>query len=134
MDLLGAKYTAGTTQSSLKAPNGVNLQAADADGNAMLSFTEGQLTETLNKTANVSTTDAVTKAPDNDPTFSLMITRASGALSGSLTHTSDSVVTFKGTIYQKGPNAGAHGFFLTKQLVPIDYTGESGRVKVFGTP
>ena len=82
----------------------------------------------------VSTTDAVIKVPDNDPTFSLLITRASGAISGSFTHTSDGVAILKGTIYQKGPSAGAYGFFLTKQPVPIDYTGESGGVKVIGAP
>jgi hypothetical protein len=44
------------------------------------------------------------------------------------------VPAFKGMIYQKGPNAGAYGFFLTKQPVPIDYTGVSGGVSLIGEP
>ena len=134
VDLLGAKYVAGTTQSSLKATGGANVQPPDADGNAKLTLSDGQLTESLEKFANVSTADVVTKVPVNDPTFTLAITRASGAISGSFTHTDDTVATFKGTLYQKGANAGGFGFFLTKQPAVIDYKGESGGVTLIGQP
>ena len=44
------------------------------------------------------------------------------------------VPTYQGIIYQKGPNAGAYGYFLTKQPVPIDYTGAGGGVILIGQP
>ena len=40
------------TVSPLKAPNGANLQAADADGNATLTFSDGQLSQPSSKSAN----------------------------------------------------------------------------------
>jgi len=141
VDLMAAKYVVVAGQSVLKAPDGAdagfdgdNLQAADDDGNVALSFSDGQLTETLIKVANLSASDVVTKIPANDPSFTLTINRATGAISGSFTHTDDTVSTYKGMIYQKGPNAGAYGFFLTKQPVPVNYTGESGGVSLIGHP
>jgi len=92
------------------------------------------LTETLTRSANLSTADVVTKVPDNDSTFTLIITRATGAISGTFNHTDDTVPPYSGIIYQKGPDAGARGFFLTKQPTPIDYTGESGGVMLIGQP
>ena len=134
VDLMGAKYAALAGHSALKAPNGTNLQPADADGNVTLTFSEGQLTEGLNKFANLSTADAVTKIPDNDPTFTLLINRTTGTASGTFVHTDDTMPSFSAIIYQKGPSAAAHGFFLTKQPVPINYTGEGGKVILHGQP
>ena len=57
-----------------------------------------------------------------------------GAISGTFTHTDDSVLTFKGIILQKGALAGGIGFFQTRQPVPIDYTGETGMVNLQGLP
>lgn len=140
-DFLGAKYAVTTNKSSLTAPDGVggdnlgdDLLAANPDGNATLTFEDGALSEALIKTVSVSTTDGVAKVPDNDPTFSLSIVRATGALSGSFLHTDDTTASFKGTLYQKGPNAGGYGYFLTKQPTVIDYTGESGGVSLVGQP
>lgn len=140
-DFLGAKYAVVANQSSLNAPDGTDigdigdkLHALTVDGNATLTFMNGRLDSSLIKRVNVSTTDGVVKVPDNDPTFSLAITRANGALSGSFTHTDDSVPVFKGILYQKGPNAGGYGHFLTKQPTVIDYTGESGAVILIGQP
>ena len=39
---------------------------------------------------------------------------------------------YNAIIYQKGPNAGARGYFLTKQPAIIDYSGESGSVSLQG--
>jgi len=141
LDLKGAKYLVTAGQSVMRAPDGADgddfgdlLQAVDADGNVELHFSEGQLSEELVKYANLSTGDVLTKAPDNDPTFTATVTRSSGAISGTVTHTDDTVPTYKAVIYQKGPDAGAYGFFLTKQPTPITYTGESGQVLIIGQP
>ena len=139
--LLGAKYNVVTGLSSLKSADGAdagdtgdNLQAPDADGNAALQLSDGQLEATLLKAANVSTADVVTKVPGNDPTFTLGITRATGLFTGTFRHTNETVPTFKGILYQKGTNAGGYGFFLTVPPAPITYTGESGGVSLIGKP
>jgi hypothetical protein len=132
VDLLGAKYTVTAGQSVLRAPGGGVLPAADADGNAGLDFSEGQLSEMLGKMVSVGVTNAVAKVPGNDPTFTLTIARTTGAFSGTFDHTDDTKPAFSGIIYQKGTNAGGYGYFLTKQPVPINYTGESGSVRLIG--
>ncbi len=141
-DFKGAKFIVTSGESVLKAPDGADagavgdtLKDASVNGNAMLIFTDGQLSEPLKKVANIPATDGVSgKVPDNDSTFSLTVTRATGALSGTLVHTDDTSVTFKGTIYQKGADAGGYGYFLTKQPTVIDYTGESGGFTLIGQP
>lgn len=148
VDFMGAKYSAVAGQGVMKAPDdgdtdfdGEVLQSAandaEGDGNVTLTFSDGQLSESLTKHAHLSAgvmMETVLEVPNPDPTFSLSLTRSSGAISGSFTHTDDTVPTFKGTLYQKGPNAGAYGFFLTKQPNPIDYAGESGGVTLIGQP
>ena len=139
-DFLAAKYAVTTNQSSLRAPDGDGdhdgefILGANPNGNATLTFEEGKLSEPLVKVVSINTTDAVAKVPDNDPTFSLGITRTTGALSGSFTHTDDTVSVFKGTLFQKGANAGGYGYFLTKQPATIDYTGESGGFSLIAEP
>lgn len=137
----GAWYRARTGESSFRAPDsgdaqsdGDKLKAPDEDGNVALTFSDGLLSDTLAKAANISSTDTVVKVPDNDPTFTLLFTRTTGALDGTVTHTDDTVVPFKAIMYQKGANAGGYGYFLTKQPTPIDYTGESGGVTLIGEP
>jgi hypothetical protein len=72
--------------------------------------------------------------PIADSTFTLIINRTTGAFSGVFDHTDDTKPGYQGIIYQKGANPGGFGFFLTKQPVPIDYTGQSGEVRLMGTP
>lgn len=138
---MGAKYRTTDAGSVLQAPDDADgdkdseaLEEEDEDGNITLTLSGGQLTEPLVKSANLSPGDSVTKVPDNDPTFSLKVTRSSGMFSGSFTHTDDTTPEFKGMVYQKGGGAGGYGHFLTRQPKPIDYTGESGRVTILGTP
>ncbi|OAI56770.1 hypothetical protein AYO49_03655 [Verrucomicrobiaceae bacterium SCGC AG-212-N21] len=134
LDLLGARYVAASNQGVLKAPNGAPLQDADADGNVTLTFSLGQLSAELVKSANLSKADVVTKVPSNDLTFTMTVNRATGAITGTFDHTDDTKPSYNAIIFQKGPNAGAHGYFLTKQPTPIDFTGESGRVLIIGQP
>jgi hypothetical protein len=118
----------------LKTADGADLQLADADGNATLSFSQGLLSEDLVKSANLSATDVVARVPDNDPTFTMVLSRATGMITGTFTHTDDTKPNYSAIIIQKGPDAGAHGYFLTKQPVPIYYMGESGGVTILGEP
>src|SRR5881397_3720019 len=90
--------------------------------------TESSVCVNVPVTAPVVRLIVIVKVPDNDLTFTITINRTTGAVTGTFTHTDDSVPAFGGIIYQKGPNAGGYGYFMTKQPVPIDYTGESGAV------
>lgn len=134
VDLLAAKYAVTASKSVLKAANGENLQTPDADGNVMVTFSDGLLDAALVKAANLSTADVVTKVPVNDPTFTMTVNRATGAVIGTFTHTDGTVPGYNAIIFQKGPNAGAYGYFLTKQRVPITHDGESGGVRLIGQP
>lgn len=122
--------------SVLKEADGTDLEVNDtaADGNASLEFGDGALTEDLLKRAYVSTKDAVTYVPDNDPTFTLSVVHTTGAFSGKFYHTDDNQIDYKGIIFQKGDEneAGGYGYFLTKQPAPITYLGESGWVELTG--
>jgi len=132
--LEGARYDA--TGIVLRLGGNAPLKAADPiEGNAVLKFTNGQLSEDVAKAVSISAGNAVTKAPDpTDATFSLNITPTTGAISGTFVHTDDTVPAFQGIIFQKGPNSGAYGFFKTKAPGVIDYTGESGGVSLIGKP
>jgi uncharacterized protein YjiK len=134
VDMVGARYAITSNQSVLRAANGAALQPPDANGNVALTCSDGALDATLIKSANLNSSDAVTKVPDNDPTFTMKVNRSQGTVSGELDHTDGTRVEYDAIIYQKGPNAGAFGFFLTIQPKPIDYTGESGGVSVIGQP
>ncbi|OAI56996.1 hypothetical protein AYO49_00310 [Verrucomicrobiaceae bacterium SCGC AG-212-N21] len=134
LDLLGAKYVATAGRSMMRAPNGAFLQTPDEDGNVTLTFSEGLLSEEVVKSANLSNSDVVAKVPVNDPTFTMAVNRTTGAITGTFSHTDDTKPAYNAIIFQKGPNAGAHGYFLTKQPALIDYTGKSGKVEVIGQP
>jgi hypothetical protein len=133
VDLLGAKYAA-TGPSVLRAANGAPLQAADADGNVTLTFSQGQLSADLVKSANLNPANIVTTVPSNEPTFTMTVNRTTGTITGFLDHTDDTRPAYQAIIFQKGPDAGAYGYFLTKPPVPIDFTGEGGRVLIIGQP
>jgi hypothetical protein len=139
LDLLGARYLIPAGQSVLRAANNTSLPAAGEDGNVTLSFTGGQLSvQQLVKSVNLTSTpvdpELVTRVPENDPTFTMKVNRAAGAITGVFDHTDDTRPAYNAIILQKGPNAGARGFFLTKQPTPIDYTGESGKVTIQSAP
>jgi cyclophilin family peptidyl-prolyl cis-trans isomerase len=132
VDLLGARYIATAGQSTMRAANGTPLQAADFDGNVTMTLTDGLLDGTLVKAANLSTLDIVTKAPDNDPSFTMTVNRGTGRITGIFDHTDDTKPAYNAVIFQKGPRAGAYGYFLTKRPTIIDYTGQGGGVSIIG--
>lgn len=144
VDLLAARYfgtgsvvkredDGGTTDGDALADE---LIAPDtANGNAELQFAMGQIEEgqTVTKTVSISATNAVTEVPDPlDPTFSLTLAAGTGVLGGDFIHTNDTKPLFKGIVYQKGSWAGGWGYFLTTPTAPINYTGESGFMGLFG--
>ena len=150
VDCLGAIYAPTFTPASsvlrrADSPDagevGDPLLAPDpANGNAKLSFFNGQLSGALNRTVNISTTNAISKVPANDTSFTLSLTAATGAFSGTFVHENNEGVAvplttpYQGVIYQKGVDARGFGFFRTRQPSPIDFTGESGSVTLLGVP
>jgi hypothetical protein len=125
VDLLGAKYAVTPNISVLSG-----LPIADADGNAVLTFTDGLLADPVGKPMNLTTADVVTKIPSTDASYTLAINRATGLMNGTFTHTNGTKPSFQGIIFQKAgsPHSGGHGFFLTPIPAVKDYTGESGGV------
>ena len=83
---------------------------------------------------NISNADAVTKLPVADSSFTLAIARATGAFSGAFLHADGTRPAFQGVIYQKGANAGGHGYFLNTSPKVPDFLGESGRVMLLAQP
>lgn len=137
----GARYAAGFNPASsvLRLANGTPLPDPDPEnGNAGLSFFDGQLTDELDRTVSITAANVVTNVPANDTSFTLMLTPGTGLFKGLFVHETDDgapiplKTSYEGVIYQKGPDAGGYGFFLTRQPTPIDYTGESGAVNLSG--
>lgn len=140
--MMGAKFVVATGQSVLKAPDdfaavdggdlGDPLPSPDEDGNALLELTDGKLNPdlvgALGKDVNISTGDGVTKIPGTDTSFTLTITRSTGIISGTFTHSDGTKPAFKAISYQKGTGAGGRGFFRTATAASIDGNGESGAV------
>jgi hypothetical protein len=121
-DLLGAKYASVAGTSVVPG-----LGAADlVNGNADLQFFEGKLAASVAKTVSISSKNKVTNVPA-DRSFSLGLTPASGLFAGKFKHSDSTSPAFKGAIFQKGPNPGGYGFFLS--TVPRNGpSGESGAV------
>lgn len=130
-DWLGARYSTTPNVASLKAPGGLALPSADADGNARLTLEDGLLGGPFARSVNVSAADAVAKLPTTDATFSLGVTRTSGLMTGSFNHTDGTRPSFNGLLYQKGSEAGGHGYFLTTSPKVINQTGQGGRARLF---
>ncbi len=141
VDLMGAKYVVppstpatsvfpgpGNPPSALKAVDLVN-------GNVGITFSDGLLSSSIIRSVNISPTNVVTKPTTNtDANFTLSLTSSTGVLTGAVTHTDGTKLTFQGVIIQKGTQRGAYGYFLTKQPAVIDYTGESGGVSLMAQP
>jgi hypothetical protein len=133
LGMVGAKYLVNGGP-VLKAANNTPIGSPDTDGNADLQFTLGLLTAPIDRAVNITGTSTVAKVPDNDPTFLLSINPTTGVVTGSFTHEDDTKTPYQATIFQKGPDAGAYGFFLTTRPPVLDYLGESGRVTLSGQP
>ena len=130
-DVLGAKYdSAGSLYAVPPAASASVLPGLGADdlqnGNADLKFFDGQLSGPVAKTVNITAKNKVANAPA-DKTFSLKLVATSGLLGGKFKHSDNTSPAFKGILFQKGPDAGGYGFFLS--TVPTGGpSGESGGV------
>lgn len=123
--LLGAKYAVSAGASALPGPL---LPQDPALGNAILGFTDGLLPAQVSKAVNLDAKDKAVNAPNSDKSFTLAIAQASGQFKGVFTHSNSGRPPFQGVIYQKGPQAGGYGFFLSPTPKVRDGTGESGSV------
>ncbi|GEP42061.1 hypothetical protein BGE01nite_13520 [Brevifollis gellanilyticus] len=146
--LKGARYSSSFTpaSSALRAADGADLDAIGdglaavdaANGNARLAFFDGQLSALLLRKVSIAVDNKVSKVPASDSTFELKITPGPGTMDGTFIHESDlgasssSKTSFQGVIYQKGPDAAAYGYFLTRKPASMDYAGESGGVVLAG--
>ena len=119
-DLVGALYSVPVGSAVLPGLGSTNAST----GNAALTFSSGNLGSTLNKNVNITSASVVSRAPTADSTFSIALTKTSGAFSGTFTHDSGGKATYKGTLLQKGANAGGYGHFL---LAPAA-SGNAGAV------
>ncbi len=124
-DLFGAKYQSTGLATSVLPSLGT------ASPNAVLAFTQGELTGTVSKLVNVSATNVVTKFATTVKTFSLTLTAGTGKITGTFPHTDGITQAFLGIIYQKTGNAdvpaGAHGYFLTVTPRPVNGLDASGK-------
>jgi hypothetical protein len=103
--------------------------ATDTDGNAALSFTGGLLSPLpLPYNINISTANLATNAPvAASPT--MLITKTTGLITGTFTHSDLTKPKYQGVIIQKGSKQGGWGYFMSR-ATPLTYFGESGRVQV----
>lgn len=134
VDAVGALY-----DKTVKVETGLGLPAPNAtSGNARLTLTDGKLNPGITKTNFNIDGNAVRKIPDPvkpDTTFTLKLTPATGAFSGSFTPnwtTPDKKKPdFKGIMIQKGSNKGGFGFFLSNSK---DDTSSQGGGVSLGAP
>ena len=100
--------------------------ASPSGANARLTLTQGKLASAVRKEVIVGISNLVTKVPATDATFDLKIVTATGAVSGSFTHSDGTRSKFGGIILQKGANRRAFGHFLSTTPRVLDGSGQSG--------
>ncbi|GEP45704.1 hypothetical protein [Brevifollis gellanilyticus] len=123
LDMVGAQYkvpAATLNQSVIPGLGPVH----STNGNATLTFMDGLLSSTRNYAVNITTKDAVTPLPLKTKDFTLTLTKTTGEISGTFTHTDTKKPAFKATTIQKpGDYQGTYGFFMS---VPPDKTSTNG--------
>lgn len=137
LDLKGAKYLVTANESVIRTPDGTTLPddpgtrgdvlGPMVGGNVELTIA-GNFGTPFVRQLNLSNADVVTELGDPH-TYSLLLIRATGRISGSFTHPVDGkLTTFQGMVYQKGDEPGAYGYYLTVVPVPKTYDGVSEAV------
>lgn len=115
VDFIGAAYVLppkGTTASAFPFTNPANGGTVD------LTFADGLLLNggtptTVTHQADISNKNKVTHNPATDKDYTLALVAPTGAMKGVFKHTDGTKPAFSAIIYQKGPNKGAYGFFLS---------------------
>ncbi|MES2594001.1 MAG: choice-of-anchor Q domain-containing protein [Verrucomicrobiota bacterium] len=130
LDMVGAQYkvpAATLNQSVIPALGAVDL--TNTVGNTTLTFMDGLLSSVRNYPVNITTKDAVTLLPLKTKDFTLTLTKATGEISGTFTHTDGKKPAFKGTTIQKaGDYQGTYGFFMSVPPNATSTTGQGGSV------
>jgi len=121
-DLIAARYTVPVGSAVLPGLGATNAST----GNADLTFADGNLAADQIKHVNITTANAVSKAPLTDTTFGFALSKTTGVFNGTFNHTNGNIVSYKGTILQKGTNAGGYGYFLLSPALP----GGTGGVRL----
>ncbi len=126
VDIIGAHY-APSPASVFSVP----LPVDALNGNATLTFSDGQLAAPVVKAVNINITNVATKAPATDASFTFTLTPSTGLISGTyFTHTDLTKPAWQGVLFQKGTNKAGYGYFMTVSPRVVDGTGESGAVKL----
>ena len=122
----GAKYLAVAGTSVLP---GLSVVARTIH-NALLTFSQGGLTNEVKKPLHISPLNVVTRfGIPADPSYSLILTAATGRFAGTFTHTDGTKPIYSGVILQKGSLSGGYGYFLAPTLKIIG-GGLSGHVSL----
>ena len=110
------------------------LPAIGGEGNADLVFSGGLLAADVSARLAISDANKVTSVSAvgaaDVKSYSVKLTAASGELTGTFTHSDGTKPKFNGRVYQKGPLAGAYGYFLSSKPKVADGLGESGPVEL----
>lgn len=130
IDLVGAKYLLPPTSANQSCIPGLGpVDLTNTVGNATLTFMDGLLSSTRNYAVNITTKDAVTPLPLKTKNFTLTLTKATGEIKGTFTHTDGKKPAFKGTTIQKpGDYQGTFGFFMSVPPNKTSTNGQSGSV------
>ena len=125
VDASGARYVVPPATPAVSVFPGL----AATSPNATLQFIGGQLTGPISQDLLITTTNVANAVPAA-PSPTLVITKATGLVTGSFNHTDGTKPTYQGAILQKGASKGAHGYFMTVSPKVLNYLGESGAVQV----
>lgn len=118
VDLRGSKFT--------KAAKSDTSSILGFNGNGLLTFSQGTLTESLIKSFSITAAGKVTNA-NTDKTFTLTAAGATGIFSGTFTPPGQTrKPAFKGVVLQKSGETS--GFFLSTATATV--TSQSGKVSV----
>lgn len=124
--LVGAKYLAVAGTAVVPGL----MATAPQVHNALLSFQQGGLAAEVKKALKISPLNAVTRfGTPADPSYSLVLTAATGKFGGVFTHTDGTKPAYFGIVFQKGTAAGGYGYFLAPTLKVIG-AGLSGHVSL----
>jgi hypothetical protein len=120
----GAKYNPANTLTSV-----LSLGAEDpVAGNVVLGFTDGLLDEALDLGANISVSGKVSYPSNTSRALSLKWDPKTGLFGGDFAHTDSTRPAYSGVIYQKGPQKGGYGHFLSTAPKVRDGLGQAGAI------
>jgi len=127
VDLFGARYVVPPASPAASVFPGLLTPTS----NATLRFSGG-LGGMISQNITISPTNTVSNVPAAaSPTMT--ITKATGLISGTFTHSDGTKPAYQGVIIQKGSQVGCSGYFMSR-ATPVNGLGESGVVEVLAKP